>query len=77
MLFDEPVKAKLKLEKTPVEIDRNFDLSEDFAPLDLYTDAELQKAIFSTLILDIECYSNYFLVMFKNFETKKVVPCLK
>lgn len=71
MFFDEekPVKPTKHLP----QIDRTYVLSEKLKEFDLFTDEELLKAAHSTLTFDVECYSNYFLISFKSYETKKIV----
>lgn len=72
MFFDKPEAPKSNVKQVPA-IDRNFISSEALEPLDLFTDEELMKAAFSLLLVDIECYPNYFLIMFKQFNSNKVV----
>lgn len=71
MFFDEPQKPKL--EKEVIEIDQNFFLSSENDSFELFNDEELSNCAFNTLIFDIECYSNFFLIAFKDFKNKKVV----
>jgi len=71
MFFNEPEKLP-KGKKQPVAVDRSFP-TPIFKPLDLYNDAELVIDSHSTFIFDVECYSNYFLAMFTNFRTGKIV----
>lgn len=71
MFFD--VTPKSKASKPIIEIDRLHVLSEKLEDFDLFTDQELYEAIGSTLIFDIECYPNYFMIAFKSFTSRKVV----
>ena len=71
MFFDE-IEKPAKGKKQPVIVDRSF-IVETFKPLDLYNDEQLCADSHSTLIFDIECYSNYFLIMFKNTRNGKIV----
>ena len=64
----EPISKK----RQPTKVDRSFSMSE-FKPFDLFSDQELLDASHSTLIFDIECYSNYFLIFFKSIDNKKVI----
>lgn len=65
-LPDEPIAESIVIDRTHI-------LSEKLEPFEEFTDQELYEAIGDTLIFDIECYVNYFLIMFKSLTSKKVV----
>lgn len=82
--FDEPPKPKDKVEKIKCTPPEKTWLLPGYLPgiqeakefnLQLMTDWELQEEqrTRNTLIVDIECYCNYFLIGFISFETGKVI----
>lgn len=71
MFFEEAPKEKPK--KQTVEIDRKHVLQEKLEDFEILSDEELINIHHSTMIFDIECYENYFLICFKNYENRKVV----
>lgn len=58
--------------EVPAPID-DFELSLSDKPFQLMSDAELESLKGTTLLFDIECYENYFLVAFKSFVTGKII----
>lgn len=60
----------LTLDKTPVL--RPY-TPRALIPYELMTDAEITNGAGGTLIVDSECYSNYFLIAFRDHKTKKVI----
>lgn len=61
---------------TFLSIDKSVKLKpyipRDFKPREYMTDAELINGTGGTLLGDVECYENYFLIAFKDYTTKKV-----
>lgn len=66
----------VKLRKATQELVNAYDPFEiNYAerPYDLMTDADLQREAGGVLFLDVECFSNYFLLSFRSLQSKKII----
>lgn len=66
-------RSKQKVKGTPRSLSSLRAPVYEEIPYKEFTDTELASARGATLVFDVECYRNYFLIAFKCVETKRVV----